>query len=109
MTVATTVKTESFIRWRYLWWALSAIAVMIAAIVAGNIWFLDFIHVFSSRCAIAAAERTLSRFFGTSSESSHNQSKGSMAGFGLTRRVDLRARTQNSDANQRAPCVNSRS
>jgi len=48
MTVATTVKTESFIRWRYLWWALSAIAVMIAAIVAGNIWFLDFIHVFSS-------------------------------------------------------------
>ena len=41
MTVATTVKTESFIRWRYLWWALSAIAVMIAAIVAGNIWFLD--------------------------------------------------------------------
>src|SRR3974377_1673374 len=48
MTVATTVKTENFIRWRYLWWALSAIAVMIAAIVAGNIWFLDFIHVFSS-------------------------------------------------------------
>jgi hypothetical protein len=48
MTVATTIKTESFIRWRYLWWALSAIAVMIAAIVAGNIWFLDFIHVFSS-------------------------------------------------------------
>jgi len=48
MTVATTVKTESFIRWHYLWWALSAIAVMIAAIVAGNIWFLDFIHVFSS-------------------------------------------------------------
>ena len=42
MTVATAVKTESFIRWRYLWWALSAIAVMIAAIVAGNIWFLDF-------------------------------------------------------------------
>src|SRR6516225_5730616 len=48
MTIATTVKTESFIRWRYLWWALSAIAVMIGAIVAGNIWFLDFIHVFSS-------------------------------------------------------------
>jgi hypothetical protein len=39
---------EFHIRWRYLWWALSAIAVMFAAIVAGNIWFLDFIHVFSS-------------------------------------------------------------
>ena len=49
MTVATTVTTEKFIRWRYLWWALSAVGVMIAAILAGNIWFLDFVHVFSSR------------------------------------------------------------
>jgi uncharacterized membrane protein len=48
MAVAATTKTESFIRWRYLWWALSALAVMIAAILAGNIWFLDFVHVFSS-------------------------------------------------------------
>jgi hypothetical protein len=48
MTVATTVTTEKFIRWRYLWWALSAVGVMIAAILAGNIWFLDFVHVFSS-------------------------------------------------------------
>jgi len=45
MTVATTVRAESFIRWRYLWWAFSAVGVMIAAIVSGNIWFLDFVHV----------------------------------------------------------------
>ena len=48
MKVAATVTTEKFIRWRYLWWALSAVGVMIAAIMAGNIWFLDFVHVFSS-------------------------------------------------------------
>jgi len=48
MIIATTVKSESFIRWRYLSWALSAVGVMIAAIVAGNFWFLNFVHVFSS-------------------------------------------------------------
>jgi hypothetical protein len=48
MIIATTVKTESFVRWRYLWLALSAVGVMIAAIVAGNFWFLNFVHVFSS-------------------------------------------------------------
>ena len=48
MTIAATVPTEKFIRWRYLWWASTAIALMIAAIMAGNIWFLDFVHVFSS-------------------------------------------------------------
>jgi hypothetical protein len=39
---------QSLIRWHYLWWALAAIAVMIAAIVIGNLWLLNFIHVFSS-------------------------------------------------------------
>src|SRR6516162_631020 len=48
MIIAATVKTESFVRWRYLWLALSAVGVMIAAIVAGNFWFLNFVHVFSS-------------------------------------------------------------
>jgi uncharacterized membrane protein len=48
MIIATTVKTESFVRWRYLWLALSAVGVMIAAIAAGNFWFLNFVHVFSS-------------------------------------------------------------
>jgi hypothetical protein len=48
MTAIAAQAPESLIRWRYLPWALLAIAVMIAAIVAGNLWFLDFIHVFSS-------------------------------------------------------------
>ena len=39
---------EGFIRFRYLLWASAAIVAMIAAIVAGNFWLLDFIHVFSS-------------------------------------------------------------
>ena len=48
MTVAAIEPTEGFLRWRYLAWSLAALAVMIAAIVAGNLWFLDFVHVFSS-------------------------------------------------------------
>ena len=48
MTAVAVEASESLIRWRYLPWALLAIAVMIAAIVAGNLWLLDFIHVFSS-------------------------------------------------------------
>lgn len=39
---------ESIVRWRYLWFALIAIAVMIVSIMIGNIWFLNFVHVFSS-------------------------------------------------------------
>jgi hypothetical protein len=48
MAIATIETSQSLITWRYLWWALTAIAVMIAAIVAGNLWLLNFIHVFSS-------------------------------------------------------------
>ena len=48
MSVAAVDTTESFIRWRYLWWALGAIGAMVAAIYAGNLWLLDFVHVFSS-------------------------------------------------------------
>jgi len=48
MTVAAVATPESLIRWHYLPWALAAIAVMIAAIVAGNLWFLDFVHVSTS-------------------------------------------------------------
>ncbi len=47
MTVAAVDTPGSLIRWHYLWWALSALAVMIGAIVAGNFWFLDFVHVFT--------------------------------------------------------------
>ncbi len=39
---------RGFIRWRYLWWALSAIAAMVLAIKLGNLWLLDFMHVASS-------------------------------------------------------------
>jgi hypothetical protein len=48
MTVAAIKTSESIIRWRYLPWALLAIAVMVAAIAADNLWFLDYVHVFSS-------------------------------------------------------------
>lgn len=48
MTAATTETSKSFIRWGYLWCVLAAIVAMIAAIVIGNFWLLDFIHVFSS-------------------------------------------------------------
>jgi len=47
MTVAAITAPPSLIVWRYLWWALAAIAVMIGAIVAENFWLLDFIHVFT--------------------------------------------------------------
>ncbi|HWX83878.1 MAG TPA: hypothetical protein VNZ48_09795 [Xanthobacteraceae bacterium] len=48
MTVIAAETSQGLIRWRYLPWALTAIAAMIAVIVAGNIWLLDFFHVFSS-------------------------------------------------------------
>ena len=48
MTVIAAETPEGLIRWRYLPWALAALAAMIAVIVAGNIWLLDFVHVFSS-------------------------------------------------------------
>lgn len=47
MTAAAVTPT-SLIRWHYLWWALTALAVMIAAIVLDNLWFLNFVHVLSS-------------------------------------------------------------
>jgi len=48
MTVIAAETSPRLIRWRYLPWALAAIAVMIAVIVAGNFWLLNFVHVFSS-------------------------------------------------------------
>ena len=48
MAVAAIETSQTLITWRYLWWALTAIAVMLAAIMAGNLWLLNFIHVFSS-------------------------------------------------------------
>ena len=48
MTVVAVKTAEGVIRWRYLPWALAAIALMIAAVLADNFWFLDYVHVFSS-------------------------------------------------------------
>jgi hypothetical protein len=45
---AATGAPERLIRWGYVWWALAALAVMIAAVTIGNLWFLDFVHIFSS-------------------------------------------------------------
>ena len=39
---------EPLIRQGYLWSALASIGVTIVAILIGNLWFLNFIHVFSS-------------------------------------------------------------
>ena len=48
MTVVAVAQFESIVVWRYLWYALAALAVMIASIVIGDLWFLNFIHVSSS-------------------------------------------------------------
>ena len=49
MTMAAAAGTpEPLIRWGYCWSALAGLGIMIAAIVIGNLWFLNFVHVFSS-------------------------------------------------------------
>jgi len=48
MVVPAAKMPEPLLRWGYLWCALAAIVAMIAAIVIGNPWFLNFFHVFSS-------------------------------------------------------------
>ncbi|HET8597063.1 MAG TPA: hypothetical protein VFM22_04820 [Castellaniella sp.] len=35
------------IRWRYLWYVAAALIVLVVAILAGNFWFLDWVHVMS--------------------------------------------------------------
>ncbi|MGA7788297.1 MAG: hypothetical protein WCA56_09045 [Xanthobacteraceae bacterium] len=37
----------NLIRWHYLWYAAGALAVMTAVIASGDLWFLNFLHVFS--------------------------------------------------------------
>jgi hypothetical protein len=41
-------RPQGIIRWRYVWWALAALAAMIFAIKSANFWLLDFMHIFSS-------------------------------------------------------------
>lgn len=48
MTVTPVEMPKGFIRWHYIWCALAAFAIMGAAIVIGNLWFLNFVHVLTS-------------------------------------------------------------
>jgi hypothetical protein len=48
MTATTLETTEGLVRWRYLGYALAALAGMIAAIEIGNLWLLNFVHVSTS-------------------------------------------------------------
>jgi hypothetical protein len=48
MTVTAIGAPERLIHWGYMWSALAAIVVMIAAILISNFWLLNFIYVFSS-------------------------------------------------------------
>ena len=45
MTSITADTPTRIIRWHYLWYAALALVVMIFAIVSGNRWFLNFVHV----------------------------------------------------------------
>jgi hypothetical protein len=48
MTVAAVEMPSGLIRWPYLWCALAAVAAMVLVIALGNLWLLDFVHIFSS-------------------------------------------------------------
>jgi hypothetical protein len=43
--LTTTAAPPDIIRWRYLWYVAAATVVMVVAIVSGDLWFLNFIHV----------------------------------------------------------------
>ncbi|WP_322997616.1 hypothetical protein [Castellaniella sp.] len=45
--VTTPEAGPGLIRWRYLWYVAAALLVLVVAIAAGNIWFLDWVHVMS--------------------------------------------------------------
>ena len=47
MTTIAAPETPSLIRLHYLWYAAAALAVMILAIVWKNLWFLNWVHVFT--------------------------------------------------------------
>jgi len=46
MTTIAAGEPQSLIRLHYLWFAAIALAVMIAAILSGSLWFLNWVHVF---------------------------------------------------------------
>jgi hypothetical protein len=48
MTAAAVTTPEGLVRWRYLAYALVALAAMVAVIELGNFWLLNFVHVSTS-------------------------------------------------------------
>jgi len=46
-SISNTRPDPQLIRWRYLWYVAAALLVMIAAILYGNTWFLNWVHVMS--------------------------------------------------------------
>lgn len=48
MTALATAAPTGLIRRRYVGYAIGALAVMVAVIISGDLWSLNFVHVFSS-------------------------------------------------------------
>jgi hypothetical protein len=46
-SISDTRPDPQLIRWRYLWYVAAALLVTIAAILYGNTWFLNWVHVMS--------------------------------------------------------------
>jgi hypothetical protein len=44
----TPAAPEGIIRWRYAWYALASLGAMAGVVALGNLWLLNFVHVFSS-------------------------------------------------------------
>lgn len=44
-TAPATVDPSTRIQWRNLYWCAAALAVMVWAIMSGDLWFLNFVHV----------------------------------------------------------------
>ena len=47
MTTLAATEQPSLIRLHYLWYVAAAFALMIVAIVSRNLWFLNWVHVFT--------------------------------------------------------------
>jgi uncharacterized membrane protein len=47
MTTLVATEQPNLIRLHYLWYVAAALGVMIAAIVSRNLWFLNWVHVFT--------------------------------------------------------------
>ena len=48
MTVTATGTPQRLIHWGYLWCAVASVVLMVVTILIGNLWLLNFVHVFSS-------------------------------------------------------------